>query len=204
VRPAGRIAVLGSGGHAKVVIATLQAAGHDVAAVFDDDPATWGALVLGVAVAGPIAALLPERFESGVVAVGDNAARRDLAGRVGLRWLTPIHPAAWVDPSARIGPGTVVGAGAVIQPEAVVGAHAIINTRAIVEHDCAVGNFAHLAPGACLAGGVRVGEGTLVGIGAAVIPGCRIGSWSIVGAGAVVVRDLPDGVVAVGVPARPR
>ncbi len=30
----------------------------------------------------------------------------------------------------------------------------------------------------------------------------RIGSDVIVGAGAAVVRDLPDGVIAVGVPAR--
>ena len=35
-------------------------------------------------------------------------------------------------------------------------------------------------------------------------PGVRVGDWAIVGAGAAVVRDLAEGVVAVGVPARVR
>jgi acetyltransferase-like isoleucine patch superfamily enzyme len=31
----------------------------------------------------------------------------------------------------------------------------------------------------------------------------RIGRWSIVGIGAAVIRDIPDFVTAVGVPAKP-
>jgi acetyltransferase EpsM len=34
-----------------------------------------------------------------------------------------------------------------------------------------------------------------------VSPGVRIGRWSTLGAGAVAIRDVADGVVAVGVPA---
>ena len=132
--------------------------------------------------------------------MGDNRARRAIAARVDLRWVTAVHPGALVDPSATIGPGTVVFAGAVVQADAVVGEHAIVNTGAVVEHDCVVGDFAHVAPGVVLAGGVRVGEGTLLGVGTSVIPGVRVGSWSTVGAGSVVVRDLPDDVVAFGVP----
>jgi acetyltransferase EpsM len=47
-----------------------------------------------------------------------------------------------------------------------------------------------------------VGEGAFLGIGSVVIPGVKIGRWSTLGAGAVATRDLADGVVAVGVPAR--
>jgi hypothetical protein len=43
---------------------------------------------------------------------------------------------------------------------------------------------------------------TQVGIGACAIPGVRIGERTIVGAGAAVVTDIPDDVVAVGVPAK--
>ena len=40
-----------------------------------------------------------------------------------------------------------------------------------------------------------------LGIGSVACPGVRIGRWARLGAGAVAIRDLADGVVAVGVPA---
>ncbi len=196
------LVVLGAGGHAKVVVSTLQAAGFTVAALYDDDPERQGGEILGVRVRGPLAALDPTRHRRGVIAVGDNAARRRLAESVRLAWLTVVHPQASVHPSARLGEGTVVFAGAVIQPDAVLGRHVIVNTAATVDHDCVIGDFVHLAPGSHLAGGVQVGEGALLGVGTAVIPGLRIGAWAIVGAGSAVVRDLAPGVTAVGAPAR--
>ena len=48
------IVVVGAGGHAKVVIATLRAAGGDVAAAYDDDQRRWGTKILGVEIRGPV------------------------------------------------------------------------------------------------------------------------------------------------------
>jgi len=198
-----KVHVLGGGGHAKVVIAALQAAGRDVAGVFDDAPEVQGGSVLGVPVVGT---LMDAHNASGafVVAVGGNPVRRRIVEAMGERdWVPVVHPRAWVHPSAEIGPGAVVFAGAIVQPDATVGAHAIVNTGATVDHDCTVGAFAHLAPGVHLAGSVRIGEGAFLGVGAGVVPGAEVGAWSVVGAGAVVIRDLPANVTAVGAPARP-
>ena len=41
-----------------------------------------------------------------------------------------------------------------------------------------------------------------LGVGVIVLSGVRIGKGAVVGAGSVVTRDIPDGGVAVGVPAR--
>jgi len=50
--------------------------------------------------------------------------------------------------------------------------------------------------------GIAVGENVWLGAGVKVMDGVRLGRDVVVGAGAVVTEDLPDGVVAVGVPAR--
>ncbi len=49
---------------------------------------------------------------------------------------------------------------------------------------------------------IVVGDGVWLGGGAIVCPGVTIGENTVVGAGAVVARDLPAGVLALGVPAR--
>lgn len=195
------VVVFGGGGHAKVVVSTLLQSGQPVEAVYDDDEVKWGQRLLGVPI-GPRAS--GSSFAgSAVVAIGDNAIReRIAAGEPSRRWAAPIHPTAYVDPSARIGPGTVVLAGAVVQPDAVIGAHAIINTGATIDHDCVIGDFAHVGPGVHLAGSVKVGRGALLGIGSSVLPGICIGQWSTVGAGSVVTRNLPERTVAIGIPAK--
>jgi carbonic anhydrase/acetyltransferase-like protein (isoleucine patch superfamily) len=78
----------------------------------------------------------------------------------------------------------------------------IANTGCTIDHDNHIGDFAHVSPGAHLGGTVRVGAGTHVGIGASVRNNISIGAWTTIDAGASVVRDIPDEVVAVGVPAR--
>lgn len=202
--PGSRIAVLGAGGHSKVVIATVRAAGLTVAALFDDDRARWGEEVLGLAIQGPLEAAGEAAVDGAVIAVGTNRARRAVAERIELPWIAVVHPAATVHSSVRLGAGAVVFAGAVIQPDTVVGRHAIVNTGASVDHDCRLDDFVHVAPGVRLAGDVTVDEGALVGIGSCVVPGGRIGRWATVGAGAAVVREVPENATVVGVPARPR
>jgi acetyltransferase-like isoleucine patch superfamily enzyme len=50
--------------------------------------------------------------------------------------------------------------------------------------------------------GIELGDNVWLGAGAKVLDGVRVGSGTVVGAGAVVTEDLPEGAVAVGVPAR--
>ncbi|HTM27488.1 MAG TPA: acyltransferase [Vicinamibacterales bacterium] len=50
--------------------------------------------------------------------------------------------------------------------------------------------------------GVTIGEGVWLGAGAKILDGVSIGDRAIVGAGAVVRETVPDGAIAVGIPAR--
>lgn len=198
--------VIGSGGHAKVLIATLRHAGYRVAGVLDDDASTWGRTVLGVPISrsatrGAIEAL---GVRHAVLAIGANRARAMLADRLdgAVIWDTIVHPTAHIAEGIRIGAGTVIFAGAVVQVDTVIGDHVILNTGCTVDHDGIVDDFAHIAPGANLAGGVHIGAGALMGIGSSAVPGSAVGAWATVGAGSVVVQNIPPDVTAVGAPAR--
>jgi sugar O-acyltransferase (sialic acid O-acetyltransferase NeuD family) len=189
--------LIGAGGHARVIADILIEAGRPPAAFLDDAPTHNR--VLGIAVIRGLE--LPQPDSAVIIAIGDNFRREQLAHRYSA-FDVAIHPGATVSRDAEIGPGSVVMAGALINAGARIGSHCIINTGAIIDHDCLISDFAHVAPGAALGGNVSVGVGAMVGLGARVVHGRTIGDHTIVGAGSTVVRDLPDCVVAVGVPAR--
>jgi UDP-perosamine 4-acetyltransferase len=202
----GGVVIIGGGGHAKVVIESLRACGKTVTAIVDADPTPRE--VLGVPVVGDDLALadLREHGHSELfVALGENRLREKLgrkARELGFTLVNAIHPSAVISPTARIGEGVAVMAGVAINADSRIGDLAIVNTGAVVDHDCVLGAACHLGPAAALAGGVTLGERAFLGVGARVIPGVTIGADATVGAGGVVVRDLPDGVLAVGVPAK--
>jgi acetyltransferase-like isoleucine patch superfamily enzyme len=69
------------------------------------------------------------------------------------------------------------------------------------DHDFSDPTAAVLAQGRRSAG-VAIGEGAWLGAGAKILDGVTIGDRAIVGAGAVVREAVPDGAIAVGIPAR--
>lgn len=202
----GGVVIIGGGGHAKVVIESLRASGKTVAVIVDADPTPRE--VLGVPVVGDdlkLSELRGQGFAELFVALGANRLRQKLGGRareLGFALVNAIHPSAVISPTARIGQGVAVMAGVTINADSRIGDLSIVNTGAVVDHDCVLGAASHLGPAAALAGGVTLGDRAFLGVGARVIPGVAIGADATVGAGGVVVRDLPDGVLAVGVPAR--
>lgn len=204
-----RVIVYGAGGHAKVILATLEARGeHRIVGLLDDDRAKHGATVCGYPVLGGRELLAPLRDEGvslAVLAAGDNDRRAQLAGVLqdsGFELPLLVHPAALRLPGSQVGSGTVVLAQAFLGADTVVGANAIVSVQAMVGHDSRAGDCVHICAGAKLGGQAEVGDFTLLGLGAVVLPQVKVGRHCIVGANAVVNKDLPDGVTAVGVPAR--
>jgi len=139
----------------------------------------------------------PKDTDDFIVGIGDNFIRQSLGGIT-----TVVHPAACISQTAELGRGVYIGALANIGPKAKIGNGAIINTGAIIEHECIIGEFAHIASAAVLSGGVRVGGCTLIGANATVMLWLQVGSNAIVGAGSVVTKNIPDGEIWYGVPAR--
>jgi sugar O-acyltransferase (sialic acid O-acetyltransferase NeuD family) len=204
-----RVALWGASGHAKVVADAIrrEAALEIVGFIDDTAPARKGEVFCGARVLGG-REVLPELLAGGVglmLVVGHNAARLAIAAdmqALGFRFPVVVHPGAMLSAQCQPQAGTFVAAGAVVNADARIGAHAIINTGAVVDHDCVVGDGVHVGPRSCLTGWVTVGRGSWIGAGVVVRDRVVIGEGSIVGMGSVVLRDIPDGVVAYGSPAR--
>ncbi|MDO8480286.1 MAG: acyltransferase [Nanoarchaeota archaeon] len=49
---------------------------------------------------------------------------------------------------------------------------------------------------------IVIGENVLINAGAMILRGVKIGSGSVIGAGSLVIRDVPEHVVVMGVPAK--
>ncbi|MBP3038594.1 acetyltransferase [Bacillaceae bacterium Marseille-Q3522] len=202
-----KIAVIGKGGHSKVVCEICQLNQHQIIGFFDDQFKEIS--LQNGQYHAPIYAVeeLLQRFPEVklVVAAGNNQERKKLVRFLELPgnvYMTLIHPAATISTSARIGTGTVVMANAVIQADAEIGNHAIINTSAVIEHDVNIADYVHVSPGAILTGAVKAGEGAHIGAGAAIIPQIEIGEWAVIGAGATVIRPVNAFATTVGTPAR--
>lgn len=194
--------VVGAGAQGRVVLENWRAQHPEDEFLFVDDNAQLlGQTILGAKVAGSIADLASLGGEV-VLALGHNAKRLELASRLSVAFGTVVHPSAVVMPSAKLGPGTVVFANGVVNTQAELGAHSIVNTGSIVEHDCIFDDGSSISPGCRMGGRVKGGRGVFLGAGVTVVPYVVIGAWSMIGAGAVVAEDIPERVLAIGVPAR--
>ncbi|MFI5047349.1 MAG: acetyltransferase [Acidimicrobiia bacterium] len=194
----------------QVIDAVSTRADHEVVGVLDGNLAP-GTSVGGVPVVGSPADLPgcadAVGAEGFVVAIGDNTVRGALLEQVAalapsLECVTVVHASAVVARDAIVGAGSILLATSVVGNGSVVGRGVLLGTASSIDHDCELADYVSLAPGAHTAGTVRIGRATALGVGASVKHQITIGAGTVIGAGAVVLDDLPDLVVAYGVPAR--
>lgn len=205
-----KIVIWGASGHALVVADVIRLQGHyEIVGFLDDVNAhEAGAEFCGASILGgreQLDVLVQQGIDHIILGFGNCEARLHLSEVVrskGFQLATAIHSQAIIATGVSVGPGTVVVAGAVINPGCKIGENVIVNTCSSVDHECVIGDGVHICPGVHLAGNVQVGHASWIGIGATVKDHVRIGARTIIGAGAVVVNDIPDGVIAYGVPAK--
>ncbi len=208
------IAIIGFGGHGRVLATALQAAGHSVIAATDLEPSRSAQQphdFVVISDAALIQRYSPEqvRLVCGIGSIwpsrsdGPRAKTIEKFSTLGYRFVGLRHPFCWVAPDANLSDTSQIHAGVVVQTGAIVGDFTIVNTRASIDHDCSIAAHCHIGPGVTLSGNVVVSEGTHLGTGCNVIQGIRIGKGCFVGAGATVVRDVADGLYVRGTPACP-
>jgi sugar O-acyltransferase (sialic acid O-acetyltransferase NeuD family) len=202
----------GASGQARVVKPILEANGHRIVHIFDNEPAksaVFPSVPQGTGWTSFVAwykyTPKPVGF---VVCIGGirGQERVDISTQLtdaGAVPVTIVHEKAWVASSAKIDPGAQILTMAAVCENVRLGRYTIINTNASIDHDSVVGIGVHIMPGATIAGECTIGNFASIGSNATILPRIRIGELAVVGAGAVVTQDVPPGVVVIGSPARP-
>jgi sugar O-acyltransferase (sialic acid O-acetyltransferase NeuD family) len=198
------LAILGAGGHGRVVAESAAATGWRIS--FFDDARTGR--VDGHLVAGSASDLegAATGYDGIFVAIGTNRTRLNWIKRLrssGATIVTVIDPSSKVSASAVVGAGTYLASGSMVGTGARLGEGCIVNTAATVDHDCDLADGVHLSPGVHLSGSVTIGEASWLGTGCSVRNDIVIGRDVVAGVGSAIVSDVASDQTVVGVPARP-
>ena len=204
------IAIIGSLGHAKVVVDCIEKQGrYKIVGLISNEPANE--TVLGYSIIGTDDTLKDcikkHNIKALIIAVGHNALREEIAEKTKTScpetpFISTIHPSASIGKNVQIGEGSVILAGAVVNTSSTIGKFCILNTNSSLDHDSTMEDFSSLAPQSHTGGGCKIGKGSAIGIGASLIHNIEIGEHSVIGAGSTVLNHIESYKLAYGTPAK--
>jgi sugar O-acyltransferase (sialic acid O-acetyltransferase NeuD family) len=194
--------IVGAGGHAKVILATLEVIGISPVAIYDDDASKWGSSLFDTPIKGGLNDFAKLGPVDAFIAVGKNATRKKIVERfTTINWITLIHPASSIHASVQIGRGTIVQEGCILEPDVKIGEHCILTSNSMIGHESVLEDFVH-SSGAKICGNAHICEGVLLGGNSTIHPGITVGAWSAAAIASAIMRDVPPKSVVIGNPAR--
>lgn len=198
-----KLILIGAGGHAKSVADSINKSEYELCGFIDSNKKGTH---MGLPIWGTELDDIPNYEEyCYFVSIGDVGYRKLWFDRLRERRLSIINiidSSAIISASAKMGIGNFIGKMAVINADAEIGNNNVINTKALIEHECKVGDHNHLSTNSVINGNVIVGNSVFLGSSSVCNGQLKIGSNAIIGSGSVIIKDVPENVTVVGVPAR--
>ena len=209
-----RIAIIGAAGHAVDVADIALAAGYsDVVFLGMEE---GGDRLAGFPLLKDEAETVNRLHGEGVdfaIGIGSSGVRKKIAEKYShVRFPNLLHPSVSFGNVQHSGlenrKGNIFAAGSRLTNNIHFGDFCFLGVNAIIGHDCRMGDYSSVMPGAVISGNVSLGECCYIGANASILQGTpdtplKIGKDSTIGMGAVVIGDIPEAVTAVGVPAQP-
>jgi sugar O-acyltransferase (sialic acid O-acetyltransferase NeuD family) len=205
------IFILSAGGHAKVLLECLIALGLDsIHAFIEIENEKIGHKIAGIETISE--GFFLEKYKSTEVLLVNGLGSVDLPRvrkkvfqnfkKRGYKFLTLVHPGAYVATDVVLGEGCQILVGSILQTGTIIQENVIVNTGAIIDHDCRIGAHSHIAPGVTLSGGIIIGYLCHIGTAATIVQNVQISPKCVVAAGSVVISNLNMNSRVAGVPAK--
>ncbi|MCF8296005.1 MAG: hypothetical protein K9J13_00550 [Saprospiraceae bacterium] len=206
-----KIIIWGSKNHARYTIDTIEKEDkYKIECLYDptlnDDIEVYGYHVFGIQKSFSEIVRSKDIF-GGIIAIGDNWVRKLMYDEIvksipDFKFVSIIHPNAQIGRNTIIGDGALIMAGVIVNTDAQVGKCCFLATKASLEHNCIMRDFSSISAGVITGGHTEIGELSALTLGVITFDHVKIGNQSVIGAASLVTRDIPDNVVAYGIPAK--
>ena len=207
-----KIIVIGSGGHAKVVIDIIREMKDCEIVGITSNSIKVDSLFYGYTVLGEDNILNKYVNDKSILtAMGlggyrDNNHREEVFNYVkslGFNFINVIHPSAIISKTVKMGEGNVFFPGVVVNTDVELGNNIIVATGSTIDHETVVNDHVLISAGVTVGAYSVLEKGVLLALGSKVISGITVGSYSLVAAGAVVVNNIGQNQRVFGLPAKP-
>lgn len=146
-----------------------------------------------------------KKYKRFILGISNPKIRQSITSKLVKLGLSPyklISSFAYISDSCKIEENVTILRECIIEPKTNIGYGSLLNLGVYFHHDSACGKFCEIAPRATILGNVSIGDYTFIGSGAIIKEKTKIGKNCIIGMGSVVIRNIPDGQMWVGNPAK--
>jgi acetyltransferase EpsM len=137
--------------------------------------------------------------------IGRNYKSKEVFDKVAIpedRLATIIHKSSFVANNAKIHAGVCIMSNCYIGPMAEIGMCSLVMSNSMIGHNTTVGKLCHFSVGSITSSYVTIGDVSDVTLGARVLEKRKIGDYAVAGASSLVTKDIPDGEIHIGMPAK--
>jgi len=149
----------------------------------------------------------PQRDDIFICALGEVKYKKKYCEMIlskGGKFTTLISKRAYVsNRNTTIGEGCIICPDSRIHCDVKIGDFVTVQPFAVIGHDVKVGNWCHINDYADCGGASTIGDEVTIHTHSFILPHFKVGNGATIGAGSIVLRNVKEGVVVFGNPAKP-